>query len=208
MYFNNPYVAPGVRRLLVPRHLDLLGAALQRLCGRTRSDLARTLAEAAAALVCEAVVAALSGPVLPPAPEPSDRRERRRPILNPFGDPSMEDDHYSRGWEDDGWEDGGWRGDDVDPRHHRPDRPIVTTAADWSAGLALGLRLAAWWLGRRPGRPALLPALALGAGTTVVAVAGGPLTLAGLRLAEAVLGIGAGEGAARLAATLLSPSDH
>jgi hypothetical protein len=208
VYFDNRHIAPDVRRLLVPRHLDLLGAALQRLCGRTRSDLARTLAEAAAALVCEAVVAALSGPVLPPAPEPWERRERRRPILNPFGDPTLEDDGFSRDWEDDGWEDDRRQDDDVAPGHRRPDRPIVVTATDWSAGLALGLRLAAWWLGRRPGRPALLPALALGAGTTVVAVAGGPLTLAGLRLAEAVLGIAASEGAARLAARLLSPSDH
>jgi hypothetical protein len=208
VYFDNRHIAPDVRRLLVPRHLDLLGAALQRLCGRTRSDLARTLAEAAAALVCEAVLAALSGPVLPPAAEPWERRERRRPVLNPFGDPSPEDDGLSRDWEEDRWEDDRWRDDEVAPRHRHPDRPIVTSAADWSAGLALGLRLAAWWLGRRPGRPALLPALALGAGTTAVAVCGGPLTLAGLRLVEAVLGVAAAQGATSLAARLLSPSDR
>jgi hypothetical protein len=209
VYFDNRHIAPDVRRLLVPRHLDLLGAALQRLCGRTRTDLARTLAEAAAALVCEAVVAALAAPALPPPVHDRwDRHERRRPILNTFGDPALEEG-FSRGWEDDTLEDGAWRDDDTAPRYRRPDRPTVLTAERWSAGLALGLRIAAWWLGRRPGRPALLPALALGAGTTGVAVAGGPMVLTGLRLADAVLGFAAAaEGAARLAATLLSPSDR
>src|SRR4051794_23740851 len=119
MYSYNAYVAPGVRRLLVPRHLDLLGAALQRLCGRTRTDLARTLAEAAAALVCEAVVAALAAPALPPPVHDRwDRRERGRPILNAFDDRALEDDGFSRSWEDDTLEDDGWRDDDA-PRYRR-----------------------------------------------------------------------------------------
>jgi hypothetical protein len=199
MYSNTPHIVPGVRRWLVPRHLDLLGAALERLCGQTRAEFARTLAELAAGFVCEAVSAALAAPAQRTPREAWPRRGGGGPILNVFDEPAMDyDDDLAHGWED----------DHLSPSHSPHDRPMLTSEETVPAALGLGLRVAGWWLSRRPGQLPLLSAMTLGAATTVVAVAGGPLALAGLGLAEAVFSIAAAEGASRLAARLLTPSSN
>jgi hypothetical protein len=53
----------------------------------------------------------------------------------------------------------------------------------------VGLRVAAWWLARGKGPKPLLAALALGTAATTAAVLGGPPVLAGLDLAEPLLGV-------------------
>jgi hypothetical protein len=197
MYYNTPYIAPDSRRWLVPRHLDLLGAALERLCGQTRAEFARTLAELAASFVCEAVSTALAAPDYRAQRDPWPRRDRRGSILNVFDDPAAEyDDDLADGWEEEHYA----------PSHSASDRPLLSGEETVPAALALGLRMTAWWLCRRPGRLPLLSAMTLGAASTMVAVAGGPLVLAGLGLAEAILSIATAEGAGRLAARLLVPS--
>src|SRR5262245_42570104 len=199
MYLRDSHIAPDARRRLVPRHLDLLGAALERLCGQTRAEFARTLAELAASFVCQAVSAALAAPDYRAQPDTRTRRDRRGSILNPFDDPGMEyDDDLACGWED----------DQLAPSYAPTEHPVLTGEEAVPAALAVGLRVAAWWLGRRRDRLPLLSALTLGAATTVVAVAGGPLALVGLGLAEGVLSIAATEGASRLAAKLLAPSSN
>ncbi len=197
MYYNTPHIAPEARRWLVPRHLDLLGAALERLCGQTRAEFARTLAELAAGFVCEAVSTALAAPEYRTPRDSLVRRDRRRSILNVFDDPAVEyDDDLADGWEEERFP----------PTYSNCDRPALAAGEAVPAALAIGLRVAAWWLGRRPGRLPLLSAMTLGAATTVVAMAGGPLALAGFGLAEAILSIATAEGTSRLAARLLAPS--
>ena len=71
----------------------------------------------------------------------------------------------------------------------------------------MGLRVGAWWLGRRQGRCTLLTALGLGAAATAGAALGGPLALAGLGLVESLLGLASLDTAARSAGALASPAD-
>ena len=195
---------PGGRRLLLPHHLDLLGAALQRLGSQTHADLARTLAETAARLVSEAVCLALADPgsqpsraAWTPSRDPWGRRERGEPLMNVFDDAPRENDDDRACWEEEE--------DDFSTPASSIYRPRPLTPEIWTAELALGLRTAAWWLARKPGR-SLFPALAVGAGTTLVAMASGPLTLAGLGLIEAMLSIKAAEAASNLASRLLARS--
>src|SRR5262249_6265472 len=102
MDFNNPQLAPGTRRWLVPRHLDRLRPALQRPGGQTRAEVARTLAQLAASFVGEAVSAALAAPDYRAPREPWPPRDRSGSILNPFDDPAVAyDDDLAYGREED-----------------------------------------------------------------------------------------------------------
>jgi hypothetical protein len=169
---------------LVPRHLARLHAALGGLAEQTRDALARTLADAAADLVGQAVRAALGAPGDAPAFDPW--RDRRRAAPSPVTDPFEE--LYGFDPEDpEDPEDRWYR--DLSPPPEVPHPPEGDAPEVWPAAVALGLRAAAWWLGRRTGRPPLLAALALGTVAAAVAAAGGPAALAGLGMAESLLGL-------------------
>src|SRR6516164_5710764 len=73
---------------LVPRHLARLQEALRGLTEQARDALARTLADAAADLVGQAVRAALGAPGDGPAFDPW--RDRRRATSSPVTDPYEE----------------------------------------------------------------------------------------------------------------------
>jgi hypothetical protein len=193
MHFDTALRGPGARDLL-PGHLDRLAASLRHLGDRGRADLARTLAAAAAGLVSDAVATALA-----PAPPPRTPWAAHNwgSLHKPaFDDPALEDDDdYDLDGGADGW------GEAMFAPPPSPNaRPRASAAERWSAALAVGLRVAAWWLCRRAGPRSLLPALALGGATTGLALAGGPLALVALGLAEAVFMIVAADGAARLRA--------
>jgi hypothetical protein len=162
----------------VPRHLARLQEALGGLTEQTRDALARTLADAAADLVGQAVRAALGAPGDGPAFDPW--RDRRRATSSPVTDPYEE--LYGFGPED-RW----YRDQSPSPAAPRP--PEGDAVEVWPAALALGLRAAAWWLRRRTGRSPLLAALALGTMAAALAAAGGPAALAGLGVAESLLAL-------------------
>jgi hypothetical protein len=166
---------------LVPRHLARLQEALGGLTEQARDALARTLADAAADLVGQAVRAALGTPGDHPDLDPwrNNRRAAPSPETDPF------DDLYA--YDPDDREDRWYQDLSPSPSASRP--PEGEVAEVWPAAVALGLRAAAWWLRRRTGRPPLLAALALGTLAAALAAAGGPAALAGLGVAESLLGL-------------------
>jgi len=184
MYCNNTLIArpPG----LLPRHLDLLGQALERLSGETRLALARTIAQIAAALVCEAVATALAVP--DPRPrheswrrqESWGRQERGRSMLDP-------DDHLR--WHHENSADDSWEGEDHLYEDGRPQQFDQPATMNWSSALALGLRVSAWWLGRGAAPLPVVSTLALGAATTLAALSTGPVAPVGVSVIEALLGL-------------------
>jgi hypothetical protein len=165
----------------MPRHLARLQEALGGLTEQTRDALARTLAGAAADLVGQAVRAALGAPGDGLAFNPWHDRRRARPT--PVTDPFEELYEYDPEDSEDRW----YRDMPPPPEGPRPSEGDATQV--WPAALALGLRAAAWWLRRRTGRPPLLAALALGIVAAACATAGGPAALAGLGVAESLLGL-------------------
>lgn len=176
-YENAPRARPPD---LLPRHLDLLGQALSRLAGETRLTLARTVASVAANLIGEAVSNALAVPVLRQRHEPWGHREWPRSAAGKYDDlDEAYDDHPDDYWED----------DDYVPEPHPRSTPARPVSISGPAALALGLRVSAWWLHRHTDKAPVLSTLALGAVTATVAVAGGPMALAGLGVVEAVLGL-------------------
>jgi hypothetical protein len=181
---NGSHTRAGPGGALWPQHLARLHAALGGLAEQTRDALARTLADAAADLVDQAVRAALGNPGDGPDVDPwrGPRRAPPSPVTDPFEelygyDP---DDHEDP---EDRW----YRDLSPPPKTSRP--PGGDAAGVWPAAVALGLRAAAWWLGRRAGRPPLLVALALGTAAAALAAAGGPAALAGLGVTESLLGL-------------------
>ena len=86
--------------------------------------------------------------------DPWPRRERGSTVLNPFDGPLTEYDYDSgHGWEE----------DTIEPSPSPFVRPTPAGKDAVPAALAVGLRVAAWWLCRRPGTLPLLSALAVGA---------------------------------------------
>ena len=182
MYHDHTLIArpPG----LVPHHLGLLAQALDRLTDETRQAVARTIARVAAGLVCEAVSAALAAPDPHPQHESWGRQERGRPFRGPCDRPQS---RYSPSLLDDPAD--GWEDEDLLFEPHYPQPPERPPEVSWSVAAALGLRLSAWWLCRHPGPPPVASTLALGVGTAMAALAGGPLAVAGLEVVGALLGL-------------------
>jgi hypothetical protein len=171
----------GPRRPLLARHLDKLQEAMEGLSEQTRDALARILAGVVAGLVCEAIRCALSAPDARPLSDPWPQRQPGSPrtLLDTLDDLDLE---YVEGPPE--------LRDDTFPGRTTPDQPLhASTPSDGSMKLALGLRVAAWWLARGKGPKPLLAALALGTAATTAAVLGGPPVLAGLGLAVALLDV-------------------
>src|SRR5262245_47524380 len=131
-----PRAGPGPG--LLPRQLTRLHEALLGLTGQARAALARTLADAAADLVAQAVRAALDAPDGGPAFD-SWRHDPHVPPVRPtdpfdalygYGPDEPEDRWYA----------------DQTPPPAAPRRAGGEAAEAWPAALALGLRAAAWWL--------------------------------------------------------------
>jgi hypothetical protein len=194
---TNPW-SPLPGRPLLVRHLGKLQQGFTDLRGQTRDAFARTLATVIAGLVCEAVRGALSTTnqrsVLDSWPRP--QRPVGRSLLDVFGErPPEESDDAPNPWDD--------------------PLPEVVTERECkqlalpgrAAELALGLRVAAWWLSRPSRRTSLWTALGFGALAGTSALLAGPVVRAGLSLAESLLSLATLDTAAHSARTLAGPAD-
>jgi hypothetical protein len=172
-------VAASVRPLL-SRHLERLQEAMYGLSEQTRAALARLLAGVAAGLVGEAARCALAAPDRPaPLQQRLWQDASVPPLIDPLDDLEQEISEDRAKLEED------WCVHRPAPERERAD----AVPPCGSAQLALGLRVAAWWLSRSQGSTPLLAALALGTAAALSCAVGGPLVLAGFSLVEALLGV-------------------
>jgi hypothetical protein len=70
--------------------------------------------------------------------------------------------------------------------------------------LAAGLKAAAWWLGRRPGKNSVLAAAAVGLATGIAALVGSPLAATLVGMAGSALALFAVADTVRSGATVLA----
>src|SRR5205823_15023747 len=93
--------------------------------------------------------------------------------------PPQEEDHLADHWQD----------EDFLPQPGHTQEFGQPAAPDWTAALALGLRVSAWWLGHSPRPLPVASTLTLGTLTTMVAVCGGPLAMVSIAVIETLLGL-------------------
>jgi hypothetical protein len=74
----------------------------------------------------------------------------------------------------------------------------------WGVALAAGLKAAAWWLGRRPGKSSVLAAAAVGVATGIAALFGSPLAATVVGMAGSALALLSVAKTVRSGATVLA----
>ena len=177
-----PLIAAAAGRRLA-RHLDRLHDTLEGLGERLREVVSEAVGRAVADAVREAVETLLDTP-----PESATRPSYHSPppgrqSTGLWGGsasstwPSEREEYGDAGgtprqpYDDEllsGEEEDRYPADPVEqPPRSRPRR--------WGVALAAGLKAAAWWLGRRPGKNSVLAAAAVGVATGVAALFGSPL---------------------------------
>jgi hypothetical protein len=175
------------------QHIDRLTDTLDSVSQRVRETVASIFGQSAAEIVRDAVHAVLAESAgrctthahsrpyeSSPTPfgsslvrpnsiwdRPEDPYDHRYSELD---DPLHEDDYSSHDY-----------GNDTS------ERPVASSR--WPQALLAGLQAVVWWLRRRTGGQAVLTALAIGLAASLVTFLGGPLAIAAMGLAGAVLSL-------------------
>jgi hypothetical protein len=84
------------------------------------------------------------------------------------------------------------------------EQPIRSRPRRWGMALAAGLKAAAWWLGRRPGKSSVLAAATVGVATGVAALFGSPLAATLVGMAGSALALLSVADTVRSGATVLA----
>jgi hypothetical protein len=202
-----PLLTTGVARRL-SRHLDRLHDTLEGLGDRLREAVSEAVGRAVADAVQEAVES-----LLDVQPGPPSRPSYRSPAHD--NHPTMwgssptsswpyerEDREYSADrplhhYQDERLEDEDFPPDPPQPARSRPRR--------WGVALAAGLKAAAWWLGRWPGKSSVLAAATVGVATGVAALFGSPLAATLVGMAGSALALLSVADTVRSGATVLAP---
>jgi hypothetical protein len=206
-----PVIAAAAARRL-GRHLDRLHETLEGLGKRLREVVGEAVGRAVADAVREAVETLLDTPPESPA-RPSYHSPPSRQPTGLWGSSASSSWPYER-------EEYGHAADT--PRQPYDDELLSGVEEDsyqmdsgeqlprsrprrWGMALAAGLKAAAWWLGRRPGKSSVLAAATVGVATGIAALFGSPLAATLVGMAGSGLALLSVAKTVRSGATVLAP---
>ena len=205
------WMAPAGRRLR--RHLDRLHDTLEGLSERLREVVSEAVGRAVADAVREAVEALLNtSPDSPARPSYQPPVPSRQPsnLWGSSASSSWPDEREEYG--DAGstprqpYDDELLSGEEADSYPADPgEQPPRSRPRRWGMALAAGLKAAAWWLGRRPGKNSVLAAAAVGVATGIAALVGSPLAATVVGMAGSGLALLSVASTVRSRATVLAP---
>jgi hypothetical protein len=190
-----PVIAAAAGRRLA-RHLDRLHDTLEGLGERLREVVSEAVGRAVAEAVREAVETLLDNPPESPT-RPSYYSPPGRQPTSLWGSSASSSWTYDR--EEYGYAGGTPRqpyDDELLPAEEEDsyqadpgDQPPRSRPRRWGMALAAGLKAAAWWLGRRPGKNSVLAAATVGVATGIAALFGSPLAATLVGMAGAALAL-------------------
>jgi hypothetical protein len=207
-----PLSAAAAGRRLA-RHLDRLHDTLEGLGERLREVVSEAVGRAVADAVREAVETLLDNPPEsatrpsyhspPPGRQPSSLWSSSASSSWPY---EREEYGHAADTPRQPYDDELLSAEEEDSHPADTDeQPPSTRPRRWDVALAAGLKAAAWWLGRRPGKNSVLAAATVGVATGIAALFGSPLAAALVGMAGSALALLSVAKTVRSGATVLAP---
>jgi hypothetical protein len=209
-----PLIAAAAGRRL-GRHLDRLHDTLEGLGERLREVVSEAVGRAVADAVREAVETLLDTPPESPA-RPSYHSPPSRQPTGLWGSsassswPSEREEYgHAADTPRQPYDDELLSAEEEDSYQADTDeQPPSTRPRRWGVALAAGLKAAAWWLGRQPGKNSVLAAATVGVATGVAALFGSPLAATLVGMAGSALALLSVANTVRSGATVLAPESR